>query len=231
MNSNYNLFTNTTLYSKSEMGMINACLMAIGEVPYPDGSLPDLIQIGTDGDVARRMIVDTMLEVQKRGWYFNTDYNMVLSPDSGIGLGQEVEGGFIVLPPNVLKIDTGNQAGMRNRYVVRNNKVYDLFEQDFVQNRSIVADVIWLVDYEELPIEAYLYITARASRKFQQRVIGSIDLNALTLAEEQDTYMELMRIQLQVNDYNFNNPVVSNRLHNGNIKMGLYFNKGRRQNL
>jgi len=231
MNSNFNLFSNSTMYAKDEMGLVNECLMSIGEVPYPDGSLPDLIQIGTDADVARRMIANTMLEVQSRGWFFNTDYNMVLSPDSGVGLGSEVQGGFIVMPPNVLRIDTGNQAEMRNRYIIKDSKIYDLFEQDYVQNRSIVADVIWLVDYELLPIEAYLYIAARASRKFQQRVIGSVDLNSLTMLDEQDTYNNLVRLQMQVNDYNLNNPVVSNRTHSGNIKVGLYYNKGRRQNL
>ena len=231
MSSNYELFSNATLYRKSELDVINECLMAIGEVPYPEGTLPDLIQIGTDGDIARRIIATTMLEVQSRGWFFNTDYSMVLIPDSGVGLGSGVDGGFITVPPNMLRIDTGNQADMRNRYIIKDNMIYDLLEQDYVQNRSIVVDVVWLVDYELLPIEAYLYIAMRSARKFQQRVIGSIDLNSLTMMDEQDAYNNLLRLQMQVQDYNIQNPVVSNRLHNGNIKMGLYLNKGRRQNI
>jgi hypothetical protein len=213
------------------MGMINECLIAIGEVPYPEGTLPELIQIGTDGDIARRIISTTMVEVQSRGWFFNTDYNMILSPDSGVALGDEVEGGFIVLPPNVLRIDTGNQSTFRNRYIIKDRKVYDLFEQDFVHDKTIEVDIVWLVDYELLPIEAYLYVAYRAARKFQQRVIGSVDLNSLTMIDEQDAYNNLLRLQMQVQDYNLQNPVVSNRLHNGNIKMGLYLNKERRQNL
>jgi len=156
---------------------------------------------------------------------------MVLIPDSGVGLGSGVDGGFITVPPNMLRIDTGNQADMRNRYIIKDNMIYDLLEQDYVQNRSIVVDVVWLVDYELLPIEAYLYIAMRSARKFQQRVIGSIDLNSLTMMDEQDAYNNLLRLQMQVQDYNIQNPVVSNRLHNGNIKMGLYLNKGRRQNI
>ena len=228
MSSNYELFSNTTLYKKGEINMINECLMSIGEPPYPEGTLPEHIQLGSDGDVARRMVASTMVEVQSRGWWFNTDYEFVFYPDSGINIGAETEGGFIVVPSNLIRMDVGNTTE-KHRFIIKEGRIYDMLEQDFVHDMPITADVVWLADYESLPYVAYTYISLRAARKFQQRVIGSTELYGFTLAEEQDAYINLMREQMQYQDYSILNPVVTNRLNNGNIKQGLYKIKSRRQ--
>jgi len=33
------IFTDGTIWSKSKLGMINDCLLSIGEVPFPEGTL------------------------------------------------------------------------------------------------------------------------------------------------------------------------------------------------
>jgi len=230
MSSNYELFSNTTLYKKGEINMINECLMSIGETPYQEGTSPDYIQVGSDGDIARRMVASTMIEIQSRGWWFNTDYNFVFYPDTAIGIAPDVTngGGFIAVPPNLLRLDVGNTEH-KHRYIIKDGMIYDMLEQDFVHDVPITADAVWLLDYEVLPYEAYTYISLRAARKFQQRVIGSTELYNYTLAEEQDAYTNLMRAQMQYQDYSILNPVVTNRLNNGHIKQGLYKIKQRRQ--
>jgi hypothetical protein len=228
MSSIYDVFGNSTMYKQGELGMINECLLSIGETAYPPGTLPDVIQPGSDGDVARRFVASTMVEVQSRGWWFNTDYDFVFKADSGVGLPGDTRGGFVAVPANLLRIDVGNTE-FKHRYILKDGLIYDLLEQDFVRDIDVVADAIWLVDYEVLPYTAYNYISARASRKFQQRVIGSTELYQFTAAEEQDAYTSLLREQLQYNDYTLLNPIVTNRLNNGNIKQGLYKIVQRRQ--
>jgi len=213
------IFLDGTLYVKNKLDMVNQCLLAIGEAPYPNGTLVSTMPLGTDGETASRLVNATMVDVQTKGWYFNTDYDFKLYTDSN---------SFITIPPNTLKVDFG--IGEGNRYQAKNGRVYDMQEQTFYLEdvTYLTADIIWLVDYEELPPEAYEYIALRSARKFQQKVIGSTETAKFTERDELDSYTNLYRLQLQVNDYNLQNSRVSTRTHNGYLVAGLYGNKGRR---
>ena len=211
------IFQDGTLYTKSHLDMINQCLLAIGEAPFPSGTLVSSLQLGTDGETASRLVKTTMVEVQTRGWYFNTDYNFDVFVD---------QNNFITLPPNTLRVDFGTTG---NQYIMRNGKVYDMLNQTYAISVSpLELDAVWLVDYENLPPEAYEYIALRAARKFQQKVIGSTETAKFTMLDESDALNNLMRLQLQTNDYNLQNSRVSTRVHNGYLIGGLYSSKGRR---
>ena len=212
------IFTSGAVWAKSELSMINDSLLAIGEAPFMEGTVVDTIPIGTDGETAKRLIRSTMIEVQSRGWYFNTDYDYVLTPDIN---------GFITLPPNVLRTDFGNTSNA-NRFLTKNNGIYDVANQTFIIEGDIMCDIVWLVDYTNLPPEAYEYISLRAARKFQQKVIGALETDQFTMRDEQDALVNLQRRQLQTQDYNIQNSRVSTRTHNGYLVAGLYGNKGRR---
>ena len=212
------IFTDGTVYAKSKLNMINDSLLAIGEVPFTEGTIVDTLPIGTDGETAKRIIETTMVETQSKGWYFNTDYNFKLVPDIN---------DFITTPPNVLRIDFGNSDN-KHRYTIKNGSIYDYANQTFKIYTNLTCDIVWLVDYEDLPPEAYEYISARAARKFQQRVIGSADTAKFTEIDEQDAFVHLQRRQLQSQDYNIGNSRVSTRVHSGYLVAGLYGNKGRR---
>lgn len=213
------IFLDGTVWTKSKINMINACLLGIGETPFIEGTLVDTLPIGTDGETAKRLVETTMVEVQARSWYFNLDYNFKLVPDSS---------GFISMPPNTLRVDFGNTE-FKHQYTIKNGKIYDYLNQTFVIGKTIVADVTWLVDYGELPPEAYEYISLRASRKFQQKVVGSVETDSFTVRDESDALVNLQRRQLQSQDYSILNSRVSTRVHNGYLTAGLYGNKGRRR--
>jgi hypothetical protein len=212
------IFQDNTLYAKNKLNMVNRCLRAIGEGEFPLDTIVEQLPLGTDGYIAATCVRETMVEVQSRGWYFNQDYNFVLEPD--------VEG-FITMPPNTLRADFGIQEG--NRYTLRHNRVYDYLEQTYYIGKSLEADVIWLADYTVLPPEAYEYISYRAARKFQEQVIGSLEIDSFTVRNEADAYANLVRRELQTQDFNLQNSRVSTRIHNGYLIQGLYGNKGRRQ--
>ena len=184
------IFTDGVVYSNTKLDMINDCLLSIGEMPYPDGTLVSDIQTGEDGDVARRMVEEVMVEVQSRGWFFNTDYNYNFVPDTN---------NFITLSPNALRVDFHN-----NQYVLRGKRVYnrDKFTYALPDIDVLKGDIVWLVDYEDLPPNAYMYISMRAARKFQQKVIGSQELAAYTQLDETDALVNMQREQLQYQEYN-----------------------------
>jgi len=212
------IFSNGAIWPKSELNMINDSLLAIGETPFAEGTIVDSLPPGTDGDTAKRMIRATMIEVQARGWYFNTDYYFPLVPDSL---------GFITMPPNALRVDFGNTE-FRHQYTIKNGKIYDYVHQTFVIEGTLHADVIWLVDYVELPPEAYAHIALRAARKFQQKVIGSTELDTFTTRDEIDSLTNLQRRQLQSQDYRLGNRRVNTRISNSALYEGLYGVKTRR---
>lgn len=210
------IFADGTVYSKTKLNMINRCLRAIGEVPFPEGTLISSLALGTDGETASNVVAETMIEVQSIGWYFNLDYNFKLYKDVN---------DMIALPPNTLRVDTQNE----NRYIDKGGKLYDVEKQTFIIEPDYVeADVVWLQDYPILPAEAYEYISARASRKFQEYVIGAPDLTQTTTNAEQETYVRLQRRQLQTQSFNIQNSRVSTRTHSGYLQQGLRNNKGRR---
>jgi hypothetical protein len=212
------IFLDGTIYAKSKLDMINDALLAIGESPFIDGTVVDNIPVGTDGETAKRLVEKTMVEVQSRGWYFNTDYDFVLTPDIN---------GFITMPPNTLRVDFGN-AGNKHRYTIKNGSIYDYLNKTFIIESELLCDVTWLVDYAELPPEAYEYISLRAARKTQQKLIGSVETDSFTIRDETDSYVNLQRRQAQSQDYNIQNSRVSTRTHNGYLVAGLYGSKGRR---
>ncbi len=212
------VFLDGTVYAKSKLDMINTALLSIGETPFVDGTLVSTLPLGTDGDTARRIVETTMVETQARGWYFNLDYNFPLTPDSN---------GFITMPPNTLRVDFGNTE-FRHQYTIKNGSIYDYLNHTYAINISLVADVVWLVDYAELPPEAYEYISLRAARKFQQKVIGAQEIDQFTVRDESDSLINLQRRQLQSQDFKLANYKVNTRIHNGYLVQGLYGNAGRR---
>ncbi len=197
-------------YAKSKLNMINNGLLAIGEVPLPAGLNIDELQLGVDADISRRTVEATMMEIQAQGWYFNTDYDFKIYKDKD---------SFISLPSTLLRLDSYDD----NQYVQKGDRVYDLLNQTYVIGPDYLEfDTIWYVDYDKLPVEAYEYISARAARKFQEQVIGAADLTNATNLNEQQTFINLQRRQLQTQAYNIQNPRVSTRVSNGYLRRGLY---------
>lgn len=196
------IFTDGSLYARNKLGMVNICLSAIGEAPLPNETILDSVPVGTDAYVAKDIVHETMLEVQSRGWFFNTEDDYDLVPDNN---------GFIGIPLNVLRVDSN--VGTTS-VIVKNGKLYDRGNKTFIFTTSQTMRVVFLIDYENLPINAYQYIAYRAARKFQQRVIGSENLGKFTQIDEQDAFINLQREELQYNDYSMIETRITNRRTN-----------------
>ena len=196
------IFTDGSLYARNKLGMVNICLSAIGEAPLPSETVLDSVPIGTDAYIAKDIVHETMLEVQSRGWFFNTEDDYDLIPDNN---------GFIGVPLNILRIDSN--VGTTS-VIVKNGRLYDRGNKTFIFTTNQTLRVVFLVDYENLPINAYQYIAYRAARKFQQKVIGSDNLNKFTVVDETDALVNLQREELQYNDYSLLETRITNRRSN-----------------
>ena len=195
------IYTDSSLYATNKLGMVNQCLIGIGQRPLPSSTILEQLPLGSDGQVAKDIVSYTMKEVQARGWYFNTDSNFKLIPDST---------GYIAIPPNLLRFDVGRTLN-RNKITIKGNKLYNRETQEYTFTEPVYGEAVWLVDYETLPITAYQYISLRASRAFQQRIIGSKELYSFEAQEEVDALANLQREECQYNDFNLIDNRVLNR--------------------
>lgn len=165
----------------------NAVLATIGELPVntlPDSGL-------SEASLARDIVLEVSREVQSQGLHCNTDINYEMIPDID---------GYINVPYNVLKID-GHYRD--DDLVVRGNRLYNRKDHTFIFSEPVRVDVTWLLDFEELPEVVRRYITIRAARLFQKRVVGADSLHKLTEEDEQKAYSELVREEILLEDGNF----------------------------
>lgn len=154
----------------TELDAVNTLLVNMGEAPIEtlSGDLP------LDALVARQTLNEIITSVLTRGWAWNNEV-YTLSPDTN---------GNVVLPPNTIAV----KAFYRNLYfTMREGKLYRIAQGNngfhFTDPQTVV--VTTLVPFEEMPVSARSYITARASRIFQARTLGDEMLLRNDSTEEQ----------------------------------------------
>lgn len=162
---------------------VNHLLTAIGTTPVNTLEVPGL----TDASIAKDTIEATAREVQTRGWWFNTMRNFTLSPS----------GGEIVVPPNFTSVrpalPTSTQAGETRQFVVVSGKLYDTMTNSHTFTSQVRAEVIRLVDFDQLPESVRWFITVRAARIFQTKVMGDEQLGVFTSTHEIEAFEAIER--------------------------------------
>jgi len=164
----------------TELEAVNDLLAAIGE-----SSVSSLANATTvDVTQAKRTLSQVNREVQQKGWYFNTEWDVTLSLNSSnhLPVGTNV---LSVTFPSTLATLRGQSDGTMYAYDLNNNT--------FIWTAAITnATVIKLLEFENLPQTARRYITAKASRVFQQEIVGQVSAETVNRQEEVEAYADLM---------------------------------------
>ena len=172
----------------TELDAVNLMLSVIGEAPV------NTIEVTGLGDVAvaRTILNEVSREVQERGWGFNTedDYELPLTVE-----------GEIRVPPNALRIDSEDSEQVD--VVARGPRIYDKANKTYTFSKPIKFQIVFMLDYIELPQAARYYIAVRSARKFVKRVVGSDLLEAFTKEDEFAALSALQDQDCDVTDYNF----------------------------
>ena len=172
----------------TELEAINTMLSTIGESPV--NAVEDTGNV--DVVIARQILQTVSREVQARGWHFNTEKNYTITPDSE---------GYLVLPNTVLKVDTVYPDSSKD-VVVRGSRLYDREKHTYVFTDAVKVDMTILLTFDELPEVARNYATIRASRIFQERVVGSDTLHAFNSQDEVRAMVSLMEYEADTADLN-----------------------------
>jgi hypothetical protein len=188
----------------TKLEAINTMLSTVGEAPVNSltGSLTADIRL------AQNILNESSREVQSTGWHFNTDKEVTLLPNS---LNQiELSDGVARVDLEGENIDTGYDV------VVRGTKLYNRKERTYTFTENKKYTVTYILDWHELPESARRYIMIRASRIYQDRLVGSEKLSAFSRSDEQAALLSLRAYEMETADYSlFDNWDVAKIINRG----------------
>tara|TARA_B100002019_G_scaffold139326_2_gene120021 strand:+ start:17226 stop:17810 length:585 start_codon:yes stop_codon:yes gene_type:complete len=171
----------------TQLDAVNTMLSAIGEAPVSSLSSGLL-----EAEVAETILNTVDREVQSMGWHFNTELNKAYAQDSN---------GEIILGTDVLRADATQKVDSRD-LVQRGLKMYDRVNNTFTINADTALDVVVQLNFDDLPEVAKRYVVMRATRIFQDRIVGSNTLHDFQMRDEATALAELREFDKAADDHN-----------------------------
>jgi hypothetical protein len=176
----------------TKLEAVNSMLSTIGEAPI------NSLQSGlVDAETAETILNEVSRSVQAQGWNFNSEPDYSVAADTS---------GNVILPSEILRADLANSEtkyrNSKQEYVQRGNKMYDKVKHSYNIAKTLKLDVVVLLDFELCPEVARRYITVKAARIFQERVVGSDSLSGMNRNDEQEALFTLREAEGDNGDYN-----------------------------
>jgi len=176
----------------TQLQAVNSMLSTIGEAPV--NSLDSGL---VDAETAETVLNEVSRDVQSFGWNFNSEPDVVVGKDLD---------GKVKLADNTLRADLASSVNKyrsnKNEYVQRGLFMYDKVQHTDIINKDLKLDIVYMLDFTEIPEVARRYITIKAARLFQERVVGSDNLSAMNRADEQQALFALKEMESENGDYN-----------------------------
>ncbi len=171
------------------LSAVNSMLSTIGEAPV------NTLSSGlVDAETAETVLNEVSRDVQSLGWNFNSEPNYKVAADSD---------GFVQLPTEIMRADpVSRYRSSTNEYVQRGNRMYDKVNHTFNIGKALTLDVVVCLPFDHLPEVARRFITVKASRLFQERVVGSDTLSTMNRADEEQAFLALKEMEGDNGDYN-----------------------------
>jgi len=159
-----------TLTSKLEA--VNTMLGYIGEAPI--NSIATATALPLSAALAKNILDEVSREIQSDGWQFNTIENFKLA--------QGIPTGTFQVPANTLQVDAVDRS---YDIVQRGLNIWDRTKNTATFTvDTLTVNMTFLLDWDDLPEQARRYITIKAGRVFQGRLVGSRELESLIMRDE-----------------------------------------------
>jgi hypothetical protein len=178
------------LIATTELMAVNTMLRAIGESPI--NSLDNTGMV--DAVLAQQTLETISRTVQERGWYWNTQENLLLVrtyPDN-----------HLVLPDNCLKVDTVGQDGLYYPVIQRGPRLFNKRTNSFVFDKDLTVDLVEFLPFNEMPQAARTFVAMSAVRKFQEDRVGSETLAKMHSEDEKVAWNALVNAEAETQDAN-----------------------------
>jgi len=152
----------------SKLRAVNIALENIGE-----SSVNTLVG-SADAFVVTAIAVleETTRDVCEEVWNFNRDVEYSMAVDVS---------GNIPVSSDMISVDGSYK---NDNFQVRQGKLYDAENQTFIFTEPQKCDIVWELDFEDLPQYVRKYVAIRAARTFNRRIIGDSDGERMTEQDE-----------------------------------------------
>jgi hypothetical protein len=174
----------------TELAAVNQILGAVGQAP-----VTTLDQTNPDVAIAYTTLLDVNREVQAEGWSFNTETEYPFTPDTN---------GEILIADNILLLDLSDLYENKGIEVVRRNgKLYNKIDHSFNWDGQLKCDVVWLFDFNDLPIPFRDYVAARGSVQASTKMIGESSVYQMLQQKEAMARANVMEYECNQGNYSF----------------------------
>lgn len=180
----------------SKLEAVNRILAVAGDEPLNslDTTYPQV-------DIVLSILANESRRFQSRGWYFNEERNKKLTPD----INNE-----IILSENVLSISVTNDRG---NMIQRGNKIYDRSLGTYTISNPVYSDLIFNLEFEDLPEAARQYLIAKCREIYNQEYFNDDNIKQQLAMDSNVAEKEFKRQHGKACDSNvFNNPTTANIL-------------------
>ena len=182
----------------TELDAVNAILMSVGETP-----VNTLTVQSPEVAIAQKTLRQVCREIQAEGWSYNTENEYPINTDTN---------DQVIIPNNVLQIDLNIFQHGKDYDIVRRSdngiqKVYDKKGHTFTFTdcEKLYFDIVWMVDFEDLPQAFKDYVTARASRISSNRMVNNPQASRLLEADEATLRALALEYECKQEDHNIFN--------------------------
>ena len=170
----------------TKLSAVNRILSNIGQSPVT------LLDSGNPlVEMAELILDEVTAAIQSEGWVFNTEYGYPFLKDAN---------NEITIPDDVLSLDATPTAD--SFLVQRRGKLYNKATHSYKFTENCDLDVVWLVDFLEMPEAFREYATIRAANVFAGRSVGSQEAVAFGQREEVMARANCIEYDTQQGDYN-----------------------------
>lgn len=174
---------------------VNRSLQAIGEsrVNSLNSGLPD----AAEAEVVLDEVKDEVLQV---GWYENTRDEVKVQPDA--------QTGEIVVPSTWYNVETTYKSASIGKVVTKvdpndnQRKLFEVNEQTYVFEEDVYLKVIMSMEFDDMTYPLRNYVSAKAARVFQERIMGSVSLDSFTARAEHEAWAKLLDAEAEVAENN-----------------------------
>lgn len=170
----------------TKLSAVNICLNVMGERPV--NSLEDA---AVDAQMAINTIEEISTFLQSSGWYWNREVH-TLSPDNT---------GQLVLPVNTARVDA-IEGYEQSNVVQRGSRLFDVENNTYIFAKPLKVELHVVLPFDDLSLPVRRYVTIKAARTLQARVLGSVATDGLTASDEQAAWVNVLDEEAQVADRN-----------------------------
>ena len=179
----------------TELDAVNSILMSVGESP-----VNTLTVQSPEVAIAQKTLRQVCREIQAEGWSYNTENEYPIELDTN---------NQCIVPNNVLQMDLNIYQHGKDYDVVRRSdngvmKIYDKKNHSFTFENceKLYFDMIWMLDFEDLPQPFKDYVAQKASRVASNRMVNNPQ--AAKLMESDEGVMRALALEYETKQADHN---------------------------